>query len=152
MPRDTVTRSRAAVRVRVTPALSAARSEKDPVVSWNGSGARRMGPVLPLRALSDAVIHSPLPQSAPRWHFTAVLGADTAVKCHFAGCRYPGSWLKTCRRIQACIAIAAAEAALIERVDPNCSIDSVATAASWTSGVRPGPSWPNTSTQSRGSS
>jgi hypothetical protein len=32
MPRDTVKRSPAAVRVRVTPALSAARSEKDPVV------------------------------------------------------------------------------------------------------------------------
>jgi hypothetical protein len=45
------------------------------------------------------------------------------------GCGNPGIWPKTCRRIQACIAIAAAEAAFMDRVEPNCSIDSVSTAA-----------------------
>ena len=45
-----------------------------------------------------------------------------------------------CWRIQACIAIAAAAPALIERVDPNCAMEQTALAASCAAGDRPGPS------------
>lgn len=38
-------------------------------------------------------------------------------------------WPKACRRIQACMAIAAAAAAFIDRVEPYCSIDSTASHA-----------------------
>ena len=44
----------------------------------------------------------------------------------------------------------AATPALIDRVEPNCAIDTVSAAASRASGVRPGPSWPNSSTHRSG--
>ena len=49
------------------------------------------------------------------------------------------------------MAMPAATAALMLRVEPNCAIDTVATAPACAAWEMPGPSWPNTSTQSRGS-
>ena len=46
--------------------------------------------------------------------------------------------------------IPAATPAFTERVDPNCAIDTVSPAAARAASVRPGPSWPNRSTQARG--
>ena len=48
-------------------------------------------------------------------------------------------------------AFTAATPAFTERVDPNCAIDTVSPAAARAASVRPGPSWPNRSTQARGS-
>ncbi len=56
-----------------------------------------------------------------------------------------------CLRTHSCIATADAAAALIERVEPNWRIASTAVASSRASGERPGPSWPNSSTQRSGS-
>ena len=53
---------------------------------------------------------------------------------------YDGIWPNTWRRTHACIAIPAAVAAFIERVDPNCSIDRVSLAAACNSSDKPGPS------------
>ena len=56
-----------------------------------------------------------------------------------------------CWRTQACIAMPAATAALMLRVEPNCAIETVSAAPSRASSLMPGPSWPNSSRQSRGS-
>ena len=53
-------------------------------------------------------------------------------------------------RIQACIAIAAAAEALIERVEPNCAIEKVPSQASRASSDSPGPSWPKRKQTRRG--
>ena len=52
--------------------------------------------------------------------------------------------------IQVCMAMPAATAALMLRVDPNWAIDTVERRAGRASSVIPGPSWPKTSRQSRG--
>ncbi len=69
-----------------------------------------------------------------------------------AGGAHRTDWPKACRRIQACMAIAAAAAAFIDRVEPYCSIDSTASQAVWAASVRPGPSWPKRNTHFSGSS
>ena len=94
------------------------------------------------------------PTRSARWHLMTIRGSGTVIKCHLGGHLGGGytGWLNTCRRTQACMAIAAAEAAFMERVEPNCSMERVATAASCTSGVRPGPSCPNTRTHFLGRS
>ena len=56
-----------------------------------------------------------------------------------------------CCRIQACIAMPAATPALIDRVEPYCAIDRTPSARSRAASLRPVPSWPNSSTQARGS-
>ena len=56
-----------------------------------------------------------------------------------------------CCRIQVCIAMPAATAALMLRVEPNWAIDTVESAPALASSVMPGPSWPKISRQSRGS-
>ena len=55
------------------------------------------------------------------------------------------------RRTHSCMATAEAAAALIERVEPNWRMASTAVDSSRASGERPGPSWPNSSTQRSGS-
>ena len=56
------------------------------------------------------------------------------------------------RAPSACIAIAAAAEALIDRVDPNCAIENVASQASRAASESPGPSWPNRKHTRRGTS
>lgn len=53
---------------------------------------------------------------------------------------YPTGWSKTWRRTHACIVIAAAAAAFIDRVDPYCAIESTAELARCASSLSPGPS------------
>ena len=55
------------------------------------------------------------------------------------------------RLTHSCMATAEAAAALIERVEPNWRIASTAVASARASADRPGPSWPNSSTQRSGS-
>ena len=49
------------------------------------------------------------------------------------------------------MAMPAATAALMLRVEPNWAIDTVSAAPARAASEMPGPSWPNTSRQSRGS-
>ena len=63
-----------------------------------------------------------------------------------------GRWPKVCRRTQACMAMAAAAPAFIDRVEPNWLISSTTSQAASISGEMPGPSCPRTRTQSRGRS
>ena len=56
-----------------------------------------------------------------------------------------------CWRIHACIAMPAAVPALIDRVEPNCATDTTSETASRAAGESPGPSWPSSSAQARGS-
>ncbi len=73
-------------------------------------------------------------------------------RARLAGRRRHGCWSKTWRRTQACMAIAAAAPALIERVEPNWSMCRTTRHTCCISGVSPGPSWPKTRTHSRGRS
>ena len=54
--------------------------------------------------------------------------------------RSVGLWPKTCRRTQACMATAAAAPALMERVEPNCSMCRTTVQALRIRAVSPGPS------------
>src|ERR1700712_4391940 len=56
-----------------------------------------------------------------------------------------------CCVIHAYIAMPAAPATLMLRVEPNCAIDTVRAAPAFAASVIPGPSWPKISRQSRGS-
>ena len=56
-----------------------------------------------------------------------------------------------CWAIHACIAIAAAAPALIERVEPNCAMCRTSTAAARAASDSPTDSCPNSSTHARGS-
>src|SRR5699024_3670076 len=58
--------------------------------------------------------------------------------------------MSACWTIQLCIAIAAAAATLIERVEPNWVMPTTRSAASRILSLTPGPSWPTTSTHRRG--
>ena len=61
-----------------------------------------------------------------------------------------GAWPNSCWRIHACMAIAAAAPALIDRVEPYCVIDSTDAHAPCACGVRPSPSCPNSRTHALG--
>src|SRR6478735_4011741 len=78
-------------------------------------------------------------------------GALALARSRPAGLSYT-RWSKTCRRTQACIAMAAAAPALIERVEPNCSMWSTAVHSARIGSDSPGPSWPKTRTHRRGRS
>ena len=64
---------------------------------------------------------------------------------------YQALEMSPCWAIQVCMAMPAATAALMLRVDPNWAIDTVTAAPAFASSVMPGPSWPKISRQSRGS-
>jgi hypothetical protein len=81
--------------------------------------------------------------------FAATMRIVVSITSPYVSCAQGVS--EWCLRTHSCIATAEAAAALIDHVEPNWRMARTASASSRASGDRPGPSWPNSSTQRSGS-